>query len=147
MDAGEYVPDEITNAMVRDRLHQADCRAGFLLDGYPRTLDQVDELDTVLDNLGVHLDGVLLVSADPEELVLRLLGRARTEGRADDTEPVIRRRLAVYQEQTTPLASTYQARGLLATVDGTGRVDHITDRILTAIDRLRRPATTTRPGT
>lgn len=137
MDAGEYVPDGITNAMVRDRLQADDCGDGFLLDGYPRTLDQVAELDEVLARLGARLDGVLLLSAEPEELVERLLGRARTEGRADDTETVIRRRLAVYEEQTTPLVAAYEERRLLVAVDGLGPVGAVTDRLQSALTRLR----------
>lgn len=137
MDVGEYVPDGITNAMVRDRLRKADCRDGFLLDGYPRTLDQVCELDKVLARLDARLDGVLLLSADPEELVARLLGRARTEGRPDDTETVIRRRLAVYEEQTTPLVAAYEERRLLVAVDGLGPVGEVTGRIEAAVRRLR----------
>ncbi|KRA38388.1 MULTISPECIES: adenylate kinase [unclassified Nocardioides] len=141
MDAGEYVPDEITNAMVRDRLQAADCHDGFLLDGYPRTLDQVAELDRVLARLDARLDGVLLLSADPEELVERLLGRARTEGRADDTESVIRRRLAVYEEQTTPLVAAYEERRLLVAVDGLGLVSEVTDRLQAAVAGLQRATT------
>jgi adenylate kinase len=138
MNAGEYVPDEVTNAMVRDRLAQPDCVRGFLLDGYPRTLEQVKELDVMLADLDVPLDGVLVLNADPDALVQRLLDRAQKEGRADDTEVVIRRRQEVYAEQTAPLVSEYDARGVLVTVNGNGRVDHITDRVHTAIARLRR---------
>lgn len=138
MDAGEYVPNEITDAMVRDRLTQSDCVPGFLLDGYPRTLEQVKELDTMLADLAVELDGVLILAVEPEELIQRLLQRAVVDGRADDTDAVIRRRQEVYQEQTAPLAAEYNGRGLLAEVDGTGRIDYVTDRILTAVARLRR---------
>lgn len=138
IDAGDYVPNEITDAMVRDRLAQSDCGRGFLLDGYPRTLEQVKELDTMLTDLGVNLDGALLLAVDAEELIQRLLRRATLEGRADDTEAVIRRRQEVYQEQTSPLALEYRARSLLAEIDGTGRIDHVSDRIHTAIAQLRR---------
>jgi adenylate kinase len=136
MDAGDYVPDEITDSMVRDRLGHLDCVRGFLLDGYPRTLEQVKELDTMLAEPGVQLDLVLLLKAGSEELVRRLLQRAQVEGRPDDTEPVIRRRQEVYLEQTAPLAQEYDARGLLIEVDGTGPVDRVTDRIHAAIGRL-----------
>jgi adenylate kinase len=138
MNAGEYVPDEVTNAMVRDRLGQPDCRRGFLLDGYPRTLEQVKELDQMLAELDVPLDGVLVLNADPDALVQRLLERAQKEGRADDTEVVIRRRQEVYTEQTAPLVSEYNGRGMLVRVNGNGRVDHVTDRVHTAIAQLRR---------
>ncbi|HSV41765.1 MAG TPA: adenylate kinase [Nocardioidaceae bacterium] len=137
MNSGEYVPDEVTNAMVRDRLTQPDCERGFLLDGYPRTLEQVTELDMMLIDQDAHLDGVIALEADSAVLVQRLLGRALTEGRADDTEGVIRRRQEVYTEQTAPLVSEYGARGVLLMVDGNGRVDHVTDRVHTAIARLR----------
>jgi adenylate kinase len=86
MSAGDYVPDELTNAMVRDRLTQPDCRRGFLLDSYPRTLEQVKELDRTLADLDERLDGVLMIDTDPDTLIRRLLDRARREGRADDTE-------------------------------------------------------------
>jgi len=138
MNAGEYVPDEVTNAMVRDRLTQPECRRGFLLDGYPRTVEQVKELDQMLADLQVQLNGVLVLNTDPAALIQRLLDRARTEGRADDTEEVIRRRQEVYADQTAPLVSEYNARGILVSVNGNGRVDHVTDRIHTAIARLGR---------
>lgn len=138
MNAGEYVPDEVTNAMVRDRLSQPDCQRGFLLDGYPRTLEQVKELDQMLDDLDVQLNGVLVLNTDPDALVQRLWDRAQHEGRADDTEDVIRRRQKAYADQTAPLASEYDARGILEAVDGNGRVDNVTDRVHTAIARLGR---------
>lgn len=133
MDAGEYVPDEVTNAMVRDRLGQADAREGFLLDGYPRTEDQVRELDAMLADAGASLEAVVELTADTDEVVTRLLKRAQEQGRADDTEPVIRRRLEVYAEQTAPLAALYAERGLLVSVDGIGEIDEVTERILSAI--------------
>ncbi|MFI5623217.1 adenylate kinase [Nocardioides sp. NPDC051685] len=133
MDAGEYVPDEITNAMVADRLAGGDCADGFLLDGYPRTPQQVAELDEMLALADVALDAVMLLEADPDELVSRLLARAQEQGRADDTESVIRRRLEVYAAETGPLAAGYAERGLLARVDGLGPVDEVTERILTVL--------------
>jgi len=135
MDAGEYVPDSITNAMVADRLGQADAMDGFLLDGYPRTLEQVGELDRILDGLGVRLDRVVEITADSDEVVARLLKRAEIEGRADDTEEVIRRRLEVYAEQTEPLVHVYADRAILVRVDGMGGVDEVTERLLTALGR------------
>ncbi|WP_454777835.1 adenylate kinase [Georgenia muralis] len=133
MDAGEYVPDEVTNAMVRDRLAQSDAADGFLLDGYPRTDDQVVELDAMLADAGQGLDAVVELTADTDEVVTRLLGRAQEQGRADDTEVVIRRRLEVYAEQTQPLADVYAGRGLLVQVDGIGPIDEVTERIMTAL--------------
>jgi adenylate kinase len=134
MEAGEYVPDEVTNAMVQDRIGLDDCKPGFLLDGYPRTLDQVQELDKMLDNLGISLDAVVVLTADEDELVARLLQRAHVEGRADDTEDVIRRRQEVYAEQTAPLIAVYRERGLLVEVDGMGEIDVVTHKVFQAID-------------
>ncbi|MDO4791810.1 MAG: adenylate kinase [Buchananella hordeovulneris] len=133
MEAGEYVPDEVTNLMVDARLQAPDAAEGFLLDGYPRTADQVVELDKMLSSRGLGLDAVVELTADTDEVVERLLKRATEQGRADDTEPVIRRRLEVYAEQTAPLASAYRERGLLVQVDGMGDVDEITERLLAAI--------------
>jgi adenylate kinase len=138
MDAGEYVPDEVTNAMVRDRLGLPDAEPGFLLDGYPRTLAQVDELDGMLKDLAVSLDAVVSLTAVEEELVQRLLQRAHIEGRPDDTEEVIRRRQEVYREQTEPLISVYRERGRLVEVDGMGEVDAVTHRIFDALDQNSR---------
>jgi adenylate kinase len=134
MDAGEYVPDEVTNAMVRDRLGLSDCDPGFLLDGYPRTLQQVDELDKMLTDYACSLDAVVSLTADQDELVKRLLQRAHLEGRADDTEDVIRRRQEVYAEQTAPLIALYRERGLLVEVDGMGEIDVVTHKVFAAID-------------
>lgn len=134
MDRGEYVPDSLTNALVRDRLSHADAVEGFLLDGYPRTADQVVELDDILAEQGNKLDVVVQLTADTDEVVRRLLNRALEQGRADDTEDVIRRRLEVYEEQTAPLTSTYAARGLVAMIDGLGEVDEVTGRILEALE-------------
>ncbi len=131
------MPDDVTNAMVRDRLAAPDCAAGFLLDGYPRTLGQVAELDRVLADLGVRLDGVLVLDTDGEALVQRLLDRGREVGRADDTEDVIRRRQEIYTEQTAPLAAAYEARGLLREIDGNGQVAEVSDRVHAAIADLR----------
>ena len=134
MDAGEYVPDEITNQMVRNRIDEDDAAPGFLLDGYPRTLAQVTELDGMIGFTGHQLDAVVVLTVDPEELVQRLLQRAQTDGRADDTEDVIRRRQEVYAEQTEPLIEVYRERGILIEVDGMGEVDDVTARIFDALD-------------
>jgi adenylate kinase len=134
MDRGEYVPDSLTNALVRDRLSHADAVEGFLLDGYPRTADQVVELDDILAAQGNKLDVVVQLTADTDEVVRRLLNRALEQGRADDTEDVIRRRLEVYEEQTAPLTSTYAARGLVVMIDGLGEVAEVTGRILEALE-------------
>lgn len=136
MDAGEYVPDEVTNLMVRDRIDQPDAEPGFLLDGYPRTLAQVEELDGMIRHTGHQLDAVVVLTVDDDVLVARLLQRAAVEGRADDTEEVIRRRQEVYNEQTAPLIEVYRDHGLLIEVDGLGDVDEISSRIFRALDAV-----------
>jgi adenylate kinase len=133
MDAGEYVPDELTNLMVRNRIDEDDAGRGFLLDGYPRTLAQVEELDGMIRHTGHALDAVVVLTVDSEELVQRLLERAKSEGRADDTEDVVRRRQEVYEEQTAPLIDVYRERDLLIEVDGMGDVDEVTQRIFDAL--------------
>jgi adenylate kinase len=135
---GELVPDSVTNAMVRDRLAQDDVRDGFLLDGYPRNVAQVLELDTILTDLGLSLDGAVEITADSDVVVERLLGRAALEGREDDTEDVIRHRLDVYAAQTAPVSGVYAERGALVQVDGIGEVDAVTERLTAAIATLRR---------
>lgn len=134
MEAGEYVPDEVTNSMVAARLAEQDAAAGFILDGYPRTLAQVDELDAILSGLGGKLDKVVKITADTDEVVARLLNRAKEQGRADDTEAVIRRRMDVYAEQTAPLVRVYTERDLLVKVDGMGSMDDVTARLLAALE-------------
>ncbi|MEU4454208.1 adenylate kinase [Nocardioides sp. NPDC023903] len=134
LDAGEYVPDEVTNNMVRDRVAEPDAANGFLLDGYPRTLAQVEELDGMIKPTGHELDVVISLVVDEREVVERLLQRAQIEGRADDTEDIIRRRQEIYLEQTAPLIDAYRSRGLIVEVDGLGEVDEVTKRILSACD-------------
>ncbi|PYY51605.1 adenylate kinase [Curtobacterium sp. MCBD17_023] len=133
MDAGEYVPDDLTNALVRDRLAEPDAEQGFLLDGYPRTTAQVEYLDALLAEQGAAINLVVQLVADQDALVARLLKRAGEQGRADDTEETIRRRQQVYQEQTAPIVAVYQERGLVADVDGLGTVDEVGDRIAEAL--------------
>ena len=134
INAGKFVPDEITNDMVRDRLEQSDARAGFLLDGYPRTAAQVAFLDEILADMGHRLDVVLQLVVDPEELVHRLLKRAVSENRTDDTAEVIRERMALYFEQTTSVTALYDERGLLTRVEGIGGVSDVAQRVSTALD-------------
>ena len=130
---GALVPDELTDALVRDRLGHEDARDGFLLDGYPRNAAQVAALEAALEESGARLDAAIELTADTDVVVERLLSRAAIEGRADDTEPVIRHRLDVYREQTAPIAGLYAERGLLVRVDGIGEVDEVTERMLTAL--------------
>ena len=127
--SGAYVPDEVTNAIVRERLDQPDAVGGFLLDGYPRTQAQVSELDDMLTAAGTSLDAVLELTVDTDELVQRLLKRAGTGGRVDDSEEVIRHRQNVYVRETAPLAAIYRERGLLRQVDGMGDMDAVTERV------------------
>ena len=134
MDAGDYVPDEITNKMVRNRIDEDDARPGFLLDGYPRTLAQVEELDGMIAFTGHSLDAVVVLTVDQDEIVQRLLQRAEVEGRADDTEDVIRKRQEIYTEQTEPLIEVYRDRGILFEVNGMGEVDEVTQRIFETLD-------------
>ena len=134
MDAGEYVPDELTNLMVRNRIDEPDAVAGFLLDGYPRTVAQVEELDAMVEFTGHRLDAVVALTVDEDAVVERLLRRAETDGRADDTEDVIRRRQEVYLEQTDPLIEVYRARGIVHEIDGLGEVSDVTARIFEALD-------------
>ena len=134
MDRGEYVPDSLTNALVRHRLNQEDAVAGFLLDGYPRTIDQVEELDDILEETEKKLDVVVQLTADSEELLRRLSGRAQELGRSDDTPEVIKRRLDVYEEQTAPLIDIYASRSLVAKVNGLGEIPDVTNRIIEVLD-------------
>jgi adenylate kinase len=133
MDRGDVVPDSLTNSLVRSRLAEDDVTGGFLLDGYPRTPQQVTELDDILAEHEASLDAVIELVADPEVVVTRLLKRANEQGRADDTDAVIRHRLTVYSEQTEPLIAVYAERGLILTVDALGSVDEVTERIQVAL--------------
>ena len=133
VDAGDYVPDELTNALVTDRLNEADAAGGFLLDGYPRTTDQVRYLDDLLASHGHALDAVIRLVADQEEIVRRLRQRAVDQGRVDDSEDAIRHRQEVYQRETAPLLEMYRERDLLVEVDGLGPMDDVTARIFAAL--------------
>ena len=134
IEQGELVPDSLTNEIVADRLEQADAAGGFLLDGYPRTVEQVHALDEMLAPKNAALDAVVLLEADVDEVVARLLKRAELEGRADDTEQVIRHRQEVYAEQTAPLVALFSERGILVTVDGLGTVEEVASRIADGLD-------------
>lgn len=133
VSTGAYVPDSLTNEIVRDRLLQDDAASGFLLDGYPRTTEQVTELDRILDEAGTSLDAVVLLVADTDEVVQRLLKRAVDQGREDDTEDVIRHRQDVFHEQTEPVIALYRERGLVADVDGLGSVEDVATRVTAAL--------------
>ena len=141
MESGGYVSDEITNEIVADRLAQPDCDSGFLLDGYPRTLQQVQTLDDQLAETNRPIDAVISLLADTEEVVARLLRRAEIDGRADDNEETIRVRLQVYADQTAPLLEVYRSRGLLVEVNGLGEIDEVSDRVFAALDAQGKPET------
>ena len=134
MDAGDLVPDELTDAIVADRLNQDDAAEGFLLDGYPRNMHQVQSLDEYLTEHGQALDAVVSLDVDPQLLTERLLKRAQIEGRSDDNEETIRNRMEVYTDLTQPLLDHYEKAGLLITVDGVGEIDVVRERVLAALD-------------
>ena len=134
MESGGLVSDEITNAIVAERLTQPDCAAGFLLDGYPRTLQQVQALEDFLATTGESLDAVISLRADVDEVVDRLLKRAEIEGREDDTADTIRRRQLIFAQETEPLLDVYRSRGLLVEVDGLGAIEEVSARLFAALD-------------
>jgi adenylate kinase len=140
MDAGDLVPDEITVAMVRERITEPDAKGGFLLDGFPRTIPQAEQLQESLSELGCGLDRVLELVVDEEELVRRLSGRRMlVDGewvqRDDDKPETVRRRLQVYREQTAPVSGFYEKAGLLSRIDAVGDVEEVTARALAALGR------------
>jgi len=133
LDAGDYVPDSLTNELVADRLAQPDAVDGFLLDGYPRTVQQVEFLDQLLAGQGHALAAVVQLVADRDEIVERLRRRALEQGRTDDTEDAIRHRQDVYLRETAPLIDLYRERGLVLEVDGLGSIDEVARRIDVAL--------------
>jgi adenylate kinase len=135
VDRGDLVSDAIVNGIISERLDADDCKPGFILDGFPRTIAQAEALDQMLADKGVKLDAVIEIKADTDELVRRVINRAKESGgaRADDNEEVLRKRLGVYQEQTAPLVAYYGDTGLLRTVDGMAPVDQVTAAIQSAI--------------
>ena len=135
MDAGELVPDEVTVAMVKDRLSQPDCWNGAILDGFPRTIAQAESLDDLLADLNASITVVPYIKVSQDELVRRLMERAQKEGRADDNEETIRVRMRVYEEQTAPLLNYYRERGLLVEVDGEQPIDDVFDDLLTVVEK------------
>ncbi len=136
MDRGEFVPDSVTNTMVKARLAAPDTANGFLLDGYPRSVEQAHVLRDMLLDLGTSIDVVLEIQVDEDEVVERMLNRAQEQHRTDDTEPVMRHRLEVYHQQTLPVATYYVDQDLLEVVDGTGSIDEVTARIFAILDSV-----------
>lgn len=135
MDKGELVPDEVTVAMVQDRLARADAAGGAILDGFPRTQAQADALDQILGHIGGSITVVPNIVVDREELIQRLLKRAQIEGRADDTEDTIRNRMRVYEEQTKPLLDYYEQRGLVVNVDGQQSIETVQQALRRVIEQ------------
>ena len=133
VDAGDYVPDSLTNELVRSRLEESDAEPGFLLDGYPRTTAQVQFLDEILGEKHQGLDAVIRLVADVEVVVARLRKRSTEQGRVDDSEDAIRHRQDVFLRETAPLIELYGDRGVLVTVDGIGDVDVVAGRILSGL--------------
>lgn len=142
IEAGDLVSDELTSAVVRERLSQADAEGGFLLDGYPRNVSQVAHLDEFLEGRDESLDAVIELSVPRDESISRLSLRAKDQGRTDDTEAVIANRLAIYERETAPILGVYRSRGIVDEIDGVGTLDEITDRIVAALEArgLIRPA-------
>lgn len=134
IEAGHLVSDGLTSAVVRDRLAQDDAVGGYLLDGYPRNLAQVADLDGFLGERGEALDAVIELRVPHDETMARLGRRAHEQGRTDDTDEVIANRLAIYERETAPILGTYADRGLVDAIDGVGTLDEITDRIITALE-------------
>ena len=134
IDAGELVPDSVTNAMIKDRLLQPDCSSGFLLDGYPRTPSQADALDALLTEMSTHLDAVINLIVPDEEIITRLFKRQRN----DDSEMMVRKRLGIHHETTEPLARYYRARHLLIDIEGVGGIDDITRKIFDSVHERAR---------
>ncbi len=135
MDRGDLVSDDIVNGIVSERLDRDDCKAGFVLDGFPRTIPQAESLEAMLAEKNMGLDAVIEITADPDVLVGRIAKRANESGvvRGDDNEEVLRNRLAVYREQTAPLVEFYRGKGLLKSVDGMQPVEAVTAAIRRAV--------------
>lgn len=135
MDRGEFAPDHVTTAMLRQRLEDADTGDGFLLDGYPRTVIQVGALDEILASKQQKLEVVVALTVADDELVARMLRRAQEQGRSDDSEPVIQRRLELYRDETQPVVMAYTQRGILLAVDGSGNREEITAAAIAAVEK------------
>ena len=133
IDQGKLVPDNFLFTIVNEKLGKPDCRNGYILDGFPRTLNQANGLEKIMDSFNHSLDGAISLYADEDALVERLVKRGENSGRSDDTSNIIRNRQKIYWQQTAPLLDFYEERGLLDNVNGLGEIEEITDRILTVI--------------
>ena len=136
MERGELVPDQLIIDMVRERRRHLDPAVGYIMDGYPRTIEQAKEAYEVARGAGTELDAVIFLDIPVEELLRRLIERGHKEGRFDDSEDTIRRRVKVYEEQTLPLLEFYETRGILHRIDGVGTVDEVSERIFAVLDPL-----------
>lgn len=132
-DRGELVPDDIMADIIEERLSRPDVADGFILDGYPRNLSQAKSLDSMLERLGQPAEEAIQIDVDPEQIINRLARRAAKEQRSDDAEEVVRNRMRVYHEQTSPVIDYYEGRGLLTHVLGDGPVDVVLERILSVL--------------
>jgi adenylate kinase len=135
MDRGDLVSDSIVNGIVSERIDAEDCKPGFILDGFPRTIAQAEALDGMLADKGIKLDSVIELTVDADELVRRVIQRSKDSGRADDNPDVIRKRLDVYKSSTAPLVEYYAGKGLVKTVDGMSPVDQVTSDIKSALGK------------
>ncbi len=133
MARGDLVSDDILLGMLKERFSREDTRAGFILDGYPRNLSQAAALDRLLHDLGQKFDAAVQLAVDNEQIIERLAGRAKAEGRADDTPESVRHRLNVYDQQTAPVIDYYREQGQLTVVDGVGSLDDVFHRIVEAL--------------
>jgi adenylate kinase len=134
IEAGDLVSDELTSAVVRDRLSRGDAAEGFLLDGYPRNVAQVMHLDEFREGRDEELDAVIELVVPRDESIARIARRAADQGRSDDTEEVIANRLAIYERETAPILEVYRTRDIVDRIDGVGSMDDITDRIVAALE-------------
>lgn len=140
LTSGELVPDDLTVALIRERLSEHDARDGFVLDGFPRNLAQAEALDEMLSDIGRSLDAVLFFDISDEVAVERIRGRALEEGRDDDTPEGIARRLAIYHEQTEPVVERYRATGKLVPLHAERTVEQVSDEIEDALELLEEGA-------
>jgi adenylate kinase len=136
MNHGDLVPDQVVIGIVRDRIQTDETKNGFILDGFPRTIDQADALDSMLKGIGLELDAAVNLSVPEDELMRRLLERARIENRPDDTAPVIKNRLRTYAEKTQPLVDYYKNQGILLQIDGRGTLEEVTERLIAGLKSL-----------
>ena len=137
IEKGDLVPDEIMLGIIEERLSQADVANGFILDGYPRNVEQAQALDVVLARLGAPLDEAIQIDVDSEAIIKRIAKRAEEEGRADDSEDVVRNRMRIYKEKTAPVVDYYTGTGRLTRVLGSGTVDEVLQRILSVLNADR----------